>query len=64
MSSNAIYVKEFKEIVYVEDQIRDIYKFYIKRIKDPFLLKKLRWIYKQEEEHAKIAQGFINMVSQ
>ena len=64
MSSKKVYKKEFEELLRTEEQVRDIYGYYIKRIEDPFLSEKLSWIYEQEKEHVEIAQGFIDMISQ
>ena len=61
MNSKDIYKNKFKELLQAEEQARDLYKYYIQRIKDPALLEKIKEIYADEEKHVRIVQNIIEL---
>jgi rubrerythrin len=63
MGSSEIYKNKFEEILRIEEKARDFYKYYLKQLKDPALLEKFQEIYKDEQRHVEIVQGFIDRIS-
>ena len=60
MNSKAVYRKKFEEMLEVEKKARDLYKYYVDRITDEYLLDKFKEIYKDEEKHVAIVSKFIS----
>ena len=63
MSSKDIYKKKFEEMLFVEEKARDLYKYYVDRLKDGYLLDRFTEIYKDEEDHLSIVKVFIEKAS-
>ena len=63
MNSKNIYEKKFNEMLLIEEKARDLYKYYVDRIKDPELLGKFNEIYNDEVKHVQIVKSFIDKLS-
>jgi len=63
VNSKNIYEKKFNEMLLIEEKARDLYKYYVDRIKDPELLGKFNEIYNDEVRHVQIVKSFIDKLS-
>ncbi|MDP3786091.1 MAG: hypothetical protein Q8R05_00825 [Candidatus Omnitrophota bacterium] len=54
---------KFYEMQNVEEKTRDMYKYYIDRLKDEVLLKNFREIYADEVKHVGITRNFVEISS-
>lgn len=63
MNSNEVYKKKFEELAAIEEKAMQLYKYYVDRVKDPFLLEKFGEIYRDEVRHFKMAKDFVKLIS-
>ena len=63
MNSKNTEKEQFGPLLHIEESAMDMYKGYIDRIKDPFLLLRLKELYSDEQKHVDIVKNFMKTIS-
>ena len=62
MSSKNTEKEQFGPLLQIEESAVDMYKHYIERIKDPFLLSRLKELHSDEQKHVAIVKTFMKTI--